>query len=168
MELKRYPDRALRKKCLPVRDVDDEFVSRAQQMLEFMYAAEGLGLAAPQVGRTDRIVTLDVAQQREGTRIFLNPRIVSHEGYMEEEEGCLSLPGIRVKVPSAEKVAVRAFLLDGEQVEVEAEGLAAAAWQHELDHLNGVLIIDHLTPTRLITIRGQLKDLEEIAQRQER
>ena len=87
---------------------------------------------------------------------------------MEEEEGCLSLPGIRVKVPRAEKVAVRAFLLDGEQVEVEAEGLAAAAWQHELDHLNGVLIIDHLTPTRLITIRGQLKDLEEIAQRQER
>ena len=161
MELRYYPDRVLRKPCAPVREVDDELAAKAQRMLEFMYDAEGIGLAANQVGWSHRIVTLDVELARQGTRIFINPRIVNREGHVELEEGCLSLPGVRLAVPRAEKVAVVAYTLEGERVETEAEGLEACAWQHELDHLNGVLIIDKVPPTRLMAVRGQLKQLAE-------
>ncbi len=160
MELKVYPDRVLRRKCRPTRRIDDEFVRRAREMLDFMYEAKGLGLAAPQVGWTDRIVTLDVEQQQEGGRIFVNPRIVQREGQMEHEEGCLSLPGLQVEVPRSESVLIVAYTLGGERREIQAEGLAACAWQHEVDHLNGILIIDRLPPTALTSVRRQLKRLE--------
>jgi len=163
LEIKYYPDRVLRRSCRAVREVDDEFVRRAEEMLDFMYAVEGLGLAAPQVGWTSRIVTVDADGTRAGKRIFVNPRITHREGYMEEEEGCLSLPGIRLKVPRSAKVAVVAYTLTGERVEMEAEDLASCAWQHELDHLNGVLIIDKVPPTGLIPLRARLKELEREA-----
>ncbi len=161
MELKVYPDKVLRRTCRPVREIDEELWQRAHEMLDFMYQAEGLGLAGPQVGWSDQIVTLDVEQDREGKRIFVNPRIVHRDGQTREEEGCLSLPGIRVQVPRAAKVGVVAYSLDGEKVELEAEGLRARAWQHELDHLNGLLIIDRLQPTALMAVRDQLKKLEQ-------
>jgi peptide deformylase len=163
LELKIYPDGVLKKRCKPLRRVDDEVLERAEQMLEFMYEAEGLGLAAPQVGWCDRIVTLDVDLQREDPRIFVNPLIVRREGEMAQEEGCLSLPGVRVKVPRASKVLVVAYTLAGERLEIEAEGVAASAWQHEMDHLNGLLIIDRLAPTTMMTIRDRLKELEQQA-----
>ncbi len=161
MELRIYPDGVLRKRCRPVEEIDDALVARAEDMLEFMYAAEGVGLAAPQVGWTDRVVTLDVEMEREGPRIYVNPRIVGREGYVEQEEGCLSLPGLRVLVARSERVAVVAYTLEGERLEMEAEGLAARAWQHELDHINGVLIVDRLPPARLMSIRSHLKRLEQ-------
>ncbi|MFO8007641.1 MAG: peptide deformylase [Candidatus Brocadiia bacterium] len=160
MELKIYPDGVLRKRCRPVEEIDDAFVSRAEDMLEFMYEADGVGLAGPQIGWTDRIVTLDVDLDRDGPRIYVNPRIIGREGHAEEEEGCLSLPGLRVQVPRSERVAVVAYTLEGERLEMEAEGLAARAWQHELDHINGVLIVDRLPPARLMSIRSHLKRLE--------
>ncbi|MGD2175370.1 MAG: peptide deformylase [Candidatus Brocadiaceae bacterium] len=160
MELKYYPERVLRKKARPLEQIDDEVLVRAQEMLEFMYEAEGIGLAAPQVGWSDRLVTLDVEQEHEGERIFVNPRIVERGGHLEHEEGCLSLPGIKVCVPRAERVTVVAYTLQGERVELEAEGLHACAWQHEMDHLNGLLIIDRLSPTALISLRDQLQRLE--------
>jgi len=163
MELKYYPDRVLRKKSRPLQEVNDEVMERAQQMLDFMYQAEGVGLAGPQIGWERRIVTIDVEGANPEDRIFINPLIVRREGAAEQEEGCLSLPGIKVKVPRAEKVAVVAYTLAGQRVEFEFEGLAACVWQHELDHLNGVLIIDKLPPTTLITIRDQLKKLEGAA-----
>ena len=168
MELKYYPDRVLRKKCRPVEEVNDEVVERARRMLEFMYESEGLGLAAPQVGWSDRIVIVDVEGSKQGERIFLNPRLVRREGHMEQEEGCLSLPGVRLNVPRAEEMTVAAYTLAGERVELEVEGLGSAVWQHELDHLNGVLIIDKVPPTSLISIREQLKKLEREAAEGER
>jgi len=161
VELKYYPDRVLRKKTRPIQEVNDDVMERARQMLEVMYEAEGVGLAGPQVGWGRRIVTIDVEGAKPQDRVFVNPLIVRRDGMTEQEEGCLSLPGIKVKIPRAEKVTVVAYTLAGERVEFDFEGLAACVWQHELDHLNGVLIIDKLPPTTLITIREQLKQLEE-------
>ncbi len=161
MEIKVYPDRILRRRCRPVEQVDDRLVAEAHEMLEFMYVADGVGLAGPQIGRTDQIVTLDTEQSREGERIFLNPRIIERQGRQEEEEGCLSLPGLRAVVERAQKIVVVAYTLDGQRFEIAAEDLAARAWQHELDHLNGVLFIDRLPPTKLIALRDQLKRLEQ-------
>jgi peptide deformylase len=160
VELRYYPDRVLKRTCRPLREVTSETVTRAEEMLEFMYEADGCGLAGPQVGWGERIVTLDPEGGREGLRIFINPLIVHREGQSEIEEGCLSLPGIRVPVPRAAKVRVVAYTLRGERLEMEADGLAACAWQHEVDHLNGILIIDRLPPTKLITLREPLKRLE--------
>lgn len=161
LELKFYPAQVLRRRCRPVQEVNDEVMARAQEMLEFMYAFDGIGLAASQVGWSRRIVTIDPELEKEGARIFVNPLIVHREGDMELEEGCLSLPGVRVKLHRAEKIKVVAYTLAGERVEFEAEDLAACAWQHELDHLNGLLIIDKVPPTTLMTIRDQLKKLEQ-------
>jgi peptide deformylase len=163
MELKVYPDGVLRRRCRPVERIDEHFVERTDGMLEFMYESNGIGLAAPQVGWLDRLVTLDVAGEKEGLRVFINPRITHREGHLEEEEGCLSLPGVRVRVPRAERVVVVAYTLAGERVEMAEEGLAACAWQHECDHLNGVLIIDRLSPTAVMAVREQLKALEKAA-----
>ena len=146
MELKLYPDRILRRKCQPVREVDDEVLRRAEEMLQFMYESDGVGLAGPQIAWPRQILTLDVGGEHLDPRIFVNPRIVNREGYIEIEEGCLSLP---------------------ERGEAEAEGLAAVAWQHELDHLNGILFIDHLAPTQLITIRDELKRMGQEVREQD-
>jgi peptide deformylase len=158
-----YPEPDLRKKSRPIRCVDDEVLRRANRMLEFMYVADGVGLAGPQIGWSNQIVTLDAEQQHEGTRIFVNPYIARREGTLESEEGCLSLPGIRINVPRAERVAVVAYTIMGERLELEAEGLAACVWQHELDHLNGVLIIDRVPPTVVMSVREQLRELERQA-----
>ena len=160
MELKLYPADVLKKRCQPVRDVDDDVMARAREMLDFMYTCDGLGLAASQVGWSRRIVTIDPDVAREGERIFVNPLIVERDGSIELEEGCLSLPGVRATVSRAERVKVVAFTLSGERREFEAEGLAACAWQHELDHLNGLLILDRLTPTQVMALRDQLRALE--------
>lgn len=163
MELHYYPDRVLKRRSRPVRAVTDQTVARAEEMLQLMYDAEGLGLAGPQVGWGERIVTLDVTGEREGERVFLNPAIVHREGETELEEGCLSLPGVRARIARAARVRVLAYTLKGERLEMEAEGLAACAWQHEMDHLNGLLIIDRLPPTTLIALRDQLRRLEQEA-----
>ena len=161
MEIKCYPDPVLKKACRPVRRITDDFVRRAHEMLEFMYEADGVGLAACQVGWRDRIITLDVELSQHDPRIFVNPVILTREGEFEMEEGCLSLPGLRLRVPRAERVKIVAYTLDGQRLEMEAEGFAACAWQHELDHLNGLLIVDRVPPTTLIGLREQLRRLEE-------
>ncbi len=160
VELRIYPDEVLRKSCRPIERIDDGLVSEAREMLEFMYESEGIGLAGPQVGWPRRLMTLDVEHQAQDPRIFVNPRIVEREGHVELEEGCLSLPGLRLHVPRSEKVRVVAYTLEGERLEIEAEGLEAVAWQHETDHLNGVLIIDRVQPTRLMSVRERLRRLE--------
>lgn len=167
MEVILYPDRILRQRCEPVREIDDETFRNADGMLECMYESEGLGLAAPQVGWTQRIVTLDPEGERSGERIFVNPRLLDQQGQVEREEGCLSLPGIWIPVVRAEKVVVSAYTLRGRKVEIEAEGLVARAWQHELDHLNGTLIIDRVPATTRMRIRSRLKELEEQAAEKE-
>jgi peptide deformylase len=168
VELRYYPDRILKRRCPALREVTDEVVARAHEMLDFMYEADGVGLAAPQVGWPVRLLTLDVEASRQGRRIYLNPRIARAEGEVEEDEGCLSLPGMRVAVPRAARIEIVAYTLKGEPVEMAADGLLARAWQHEMDHLNGLLIVDRLSPTRLMAVRDQLKRLEQEAAEPER
>jgi peptide deformylase len=161
MQIVHYPDRVLSRQSKPVREVDRDLLDRAHEMLELMYEEDGIGLAGPQVGWSRRIITLDVDQDRQGERIFINPRIIDRNGTVAGEEGCLSLPGMSLEVPRAAEVTVAAYTPKGERVEIEADGLHAAAWQHELDHLDGLLIINRADPADVMAVTRQLRKLEK-------
>jgi peptide deformylase len=120
-----------------------------------------VGLAGPQAGWNARIVTLDVEGEKKGRRIYVNPRIISAEGSESQEEGCLSLPEVWVPISRAERVVVKAYTIRGEQIQIEAEGLHARAWQHEIDHLNGTLIIDRVEGELPGEASSKLQELEE-------
>ena len=141
-----YPDPVLRKKAREVKSIDDRVARLAAEMAETMYAAPGIGLAAPQVGVSERVILVDVTgPERKELITLVNPVIVEKEGTVIFEEGCLSLPEVREKVERAARVLVRGYDLDEREREIEAEGLLAIALQHEIDHLNGVLFIDYLS-----------------------
>lgn len=141
-----YPDPRLRNKAEPVSQVTDELRKLIDDMAETMYAAPGVGLAATQIGEPHRLFIIDIATEDEPSdlRVFINPEIVSREGTQDWAEGCLSFPGVTEEIKRAERVKVRALDKDGQPFELEAEGLLAVAVQHENDHLDGVLMIDHL------------------------
>ncbi|BBL72389.1 peptide deformylase [Methylogaea oryzae] len=143
-----FPDERLRKKALPVPEVDDAVRRLLDDMLETMYAAPGVGLAAPQVNHHKRVVVIDISEEKNEPLCLVNPEIVAKHGTEESEEGCLSVPGIFEKVERAEKVTVRALDRDGEAFELEADGLLAVCIQHELDHLDGKLFVDYLSPLK--------------------
>ena len=164
LKLRTYPDPILRAVCPALREVTDAELARARDMLELMYTLEGAGLAGPQVGWESRVLTVDVERSMEGERIFVNPRIISMEGEQTDEEGCLSLPGIRVPVTRARQMALVAYTIKGERVEFEVQDLTARAWQHEIDHLNGIMLIDHLDAVTLTSLRQELKRLERAAE----
>jgi peptide deformylase len=154
MQILIYPNPQLRQKAQPVEEVNGETRAKSMEMLELMYAAKGVGLAAPQVGWLARIVVTDVDGRREGNRVFVNPVLIEESGEEVMEEGCLSFPGITAKIPRAARVKVSAYTLDGEKLEIAAEGIHARAWQHELDHLDGSLIVDRMsTVARLANVR---------------
>ncbi len=140
-------DPVLREKALPVTEIDGALQSLIDEMAKTMYKAKGLGLAANQVGETKRIFILDLGQRENKPEllVFINPEIVEAEGELYEEEGCLSIPGYSAKVKRKAKVLVRAVDREGKEFERELEGLGARAIQHEIDHLNGILYIDHLS-----------------------
>lgn len=141
-----YPDPRLRDEAKPVDDVDDELRSLIEDMAETMYAAPGVGLAAPQIGVSKRLFIVDIAAEDEPSdlHVFINPEIVRHEGTQTWTEGCLSFPGVSEDVERAAEVTVRATNADGEPFELSADGLLAVAIQHEHDHLEGKLMIDHV------------------------
>lgn len=141
-----YPDPRLRQKAQPVGDVTPEIVKLIDDMAETMYAAPGVGLAATQIGEPHRIFLVDVAADDEPSNllVFINPEIVRQEGQQTGPEGCLSFPGISEDIKRAERVRVRARGRDGATFEIAADGLLAVAIQHELDHLDGVLMIDRM------------------------
>ncbi len=154
-----YPDPFLKKEAASVEKVDDQLVTLAHDMLETMYNAPGVGLAAPQVGHGKRLIVLDVSH-KEGERdphILINPEIVESDGAVTFEEGCLSLPGYLTDVKRAEKVLVRGLDLNENPVEIEADELLAIALQHEIDHLNGVLIIDRASPLKRELYRRKVR-----------
>ena len=156
-----YPDPVLRKKAKLVAEIDGEVRRRAREMIDIMYDAVGVGLAAPQVGWSARIITLNTTGEPEDEGVFVNPRIARSEGEVTEEEGCLSLPGIRAKIIRSACVEVQAYTLDGDEVRMQADGLLARAWQHEIDHLDGILIIDRMAPAARLMHRRRLKELEQ-------
>jgi peptide deformylase len=145
-----YPDPRLREPGKRVPTMTPELQQLADDMAETMYAAPGVGLAATQVGELWQIFVVDCAAEGEPSdlRVFVNPEILSLEGAVTFDEGCLSFPGAREEVERAEKVRVRAQDRDGKWFELEAEGLLAIAIQHEYDHLQGVLMIDRLGPLK--------------------
>lgn len=147
LEIRTYPDDVLRKKAEPVEVVDDEIKKLVDDMAETMYAAPGVGLAANQVGVLKRVAVIDVeyTDGKPNLLVLINPTIIEKNGVSVTEEGCLSLPGVSEPVERAAEVKVRALNIDGEPVEISAEGFFAHAVQHELDHLDGTLFIDHLS-----------------------
>ncbi len=146
-EIVKYPDPVLAKKGEPITVFDDKLKTLVEEMFESMYAAQGIGLAAPQIGLSQRLTVIDVSFKKnpEEKIVLINPEIIEREGEQYEEEGCLSLPEIRDKVKRAAKVKVRAQNTDGEWFEIEGEELLSRAFQHEIDHLDGVLFIDRLS-----------------------
>jgi peptide deformylase len=148
LEIKRYPEKVLAKRALPVEDIGRDLQLLIDDMIETMYAAPGVGLAAPQVGVSLRLIVVDVSV-REGEQtpliVLINPEILHTEGEVESEEGCLSLPGYITTVKRAEKVVVKGMDREGSFMEVEGEGLLSRALQHEIDHLNGRLLIDRIS-----------------------
>ncbi len=137
----KHPDSILREKAIPVRKFNDHLEKLLDDMAETMYAAEGVGLAAPQVGVSKRVAVVDVGDDH-GLIELINPEIVAQEGKQLGAEGCLSIPGLVGEVSRAQKVKVRAFNRHGEAFILEGEDYLARAIQHEIDHLNGVLFID--------------------------
>jgi peptide deformylase len=141
-----FPDKRLRNKALPVEQVDDSIRALLDDMLETMYAAPGVGLAAIQVNVRKRVVVIDVSEDKNAPLCLVNPEILEKAGAEEMEEGCLSVPGIYEKVARAEKIRMRALGRDGRAFELETEGLLAVCIQHEIDHLEGKLFVDYLSP----------------------
>jgi peptide deformylase len=140
-----FPDARLRKKAAAVEVVDDTIRALVDDMLETMYDAPGVGLAATQVNVHKRVVVMDVSEEKNEPLCFINPKITEKTGTEEMEEGCLSVPGIFEKVTRAEKVIVSALDRNGEPFELDADGLLAVCIQHELDHLEGKLFVDYLS-----------------------
>ena len=141
-----YPDPRLRKKAEPIEHVTPEISRLIDDMAETMYAAPGVGLAATQIGEPYRLFIIDIAGEDEPSNllVFINPEIVARDGDQTWAEGCLSFPGVTEDIKRAEKVTVKAIGIDGKEFTLSAEGLLAVAIQHENDHLEGVLMIDHL------------------------
>jgi peptide deformylase len=163
MQIVHYPHPALRRVSKPVAQVNDEIRHIARDMLDLMHAANGIGLAANQVAIPLQLFVLGPkADSGEAApdRVFINPRILERKGIVEEEEGCLSLPGLYGKLKRAERVRVRALELNGEPFDLEAEGLMARAIQHEFDHLQGILFIDKLGPLAKLSVVAKIKEFE--------
>ena len=166
---------ALRKKAVPVADVTDDLRRLAMDMLETMYAAKGLGLAAEQVGRTECICVIDVPLEAEKETcrevnasvamplILINPEIIAREGKQRNDEGCLSFPDIGASITRANQVTVAFTALTGERQAVTVQGLLSRAIQHEVDHLNGILLVDNMSPMQKLSVSGQLRRLQACA-----
>ncbi len=156
-----YPHPTLAAKAEPVTEFDDELKELAQNMAQTMYEAPGIGLAANQVGVLKRIIVIDVSEEHNDLRVFVNPEIIAQSEEIEEfEEGCLSLKGLYETVKRPERVTVRAQDLDGEPFELEAEGLLAICLQHEIDHLHGIVFIDHLSRLKKDRAKVKLRKLK--------
>ena len=159
-----YPDPVLKQKAVPVTEFDAELKQLAEDMVETMYAAPGVGLAAPQVGVLQRLIVLDCSAKDEPADLLIavNPEVLSGEGESLEEEGCLSVPGYWACVKRQANVTMRYQDLDGNPCEREAEGLLAVGIQHEIDHLDGVLFVDRLSPLKRSMFKKKyLKMLKE-------
>ena len=146
-EIVKYPDPVLSKPAASVTEFGPALKKLVAEMFESMYAAQGIGLAAPQIGLSKRLTVIDISFKKNPDEkvVLINPEIIQEEGKQFEEEGCLSLPDIREKVHRAARVKVRAQNERGEWFELEGEELLARAFQHEIDHLNGVLFIDRIS-----------------------
>jgi peptide deformylase len=154
----RYPDVRLHKIARPVGAVDDRIRQLVADMFETMYAAQGIGLAATQVDVHERLIVMDVSEERNQPQVLINPELVwTSDEMLTGDEGCLSVPQIYDKVPRHERVRVRALDRDGKTFEFDADGLLAVCVQHEMDHLLGKVFVDYLSPLKRNRIRAKLQ-----------
>ena len=165
LDIKVYPDKVLRRRAEPVpRERFGNGLGRlASGMLSLMYESAGVGLAAPQVGLSIRLLVMDPDPDRKSPVVLVNPRIVESSGREAGEEGCLSLPGVAAEVGRAERVTVEFHTVDGKRDAFDAAGLPARIIQHEIDHLDGRLFIDRLNPEGRLAVRDALRELERRA-----
>ena len=176
LDIVQYGHPVLRERCAPVTEVTDEIRKLAEDMVETMYDASGVGLAAPQIGRALRLAVVDVAHDPECISflkidgedvelsacmplVFVNPELEFTGEKEREKEGCLSIQGIQAEVPRPGALKARLEQLDGRVIEVETDGLLARAIQHETDHLNGVLFVDRVSPAVKLRLKGKLRQL---------
>ena len=161
-EIVKYPDPVLEQPGEPVTEFNDELARLVDDMFESMYAAKGIGLAAPQIGLSKRLTVIDLSfkEKREDRIVLINPEIVSREGKQYEEEGCLSLPEIREKVSRAARVRVRAQDLKGRWFETDGEELLARAFQHEIDHLDGILFFRRVSALKRDLILRRIRKMQ--------
>jgi peptide deformylase len=162
MEVLHFPDPRLRKKAVPVAAVDEALRKLAADMLETMYAENGVGLAATQVNVQRRIVVIDLSAERNQPLVLVNPEILRQAGSEQSQEGCLSVPGYFDTVERSTELRYRYQTLDGEMIEAEADGLMAICLQHEIDHLNGKLFIDYLSSLKRERIRKKIEKQDRI------
>jgi peptide deformylase len=162
-EVVKYPDPVLARPGEPVTVFDAKLKKLVDEMFDSMYAAQGIGLAAPQIAISKRIAVIDVSFKKNPKEkiVLINPEIVDRTGKQSEEEGCLSLPEIREKVSRAEWVRVRAQDVTGAEIEVEGDELLGRALQHEIDHLDGILFIDHLSRLKRDLVLRKIKKLQK-------
>lgn len=157
LEILEYPDPRLRTKAKAVTHVDDRIRRLVDDMLETMYAAPGIGLAASQVNVHQRIIVIDISEARDTPHVFINPMLELEGGVQEAEEGCLSVPGFYETVTRAEAIRVKALDRHGEPFELSADGMLAVCIQHECDHLEGRLFVDYLSTLKRQRIRKKLE-----------
>lgn len=156
-----FPDPNLRKIAKPVETIDAAIRQLAQDMLETMYEERGIGLAATQVNVQKRLIVMDLSDERNAPLILVNPEITTTEGSEESQEGCLSVPGFYEKVQRPKKISYRYLDLDGRTVDGEADGLLSVCIQHEIDHLDGILFIDYLSPLKRQMLQKKIKKQEK-------
>lgn len=159
-----FPDERLRKKAVMVQAVDIKIKKLVDDMLETMYQAKGIGLAATQVNIHQRIVVIDISEEKDKPLCLINPEIIEKEGIEESEEGCLSVPGFFEKVKRAEKIKVKALDKEGKPFELEADDLLAVCIQHELDHLEGKLFVDYISSLKRERIKKKLDKIHKLEQ----
>ena len=151
-----FPDERLRKKAEPVVEVNDDIKKLVDDMFETMYESRGVGLAATQVNVHQRVIVMDTSEEKDAPICLINPEIIEKDGVEESEEGCLSVPGFFEKVKRAENIKVKAVNRDGDSFELDADDLLAVCIQHEMDHLEGKLFVDYLSPLKRQRIKKKM------------
>ena len=160
-----YPDDNLAKVCQPVETIDAQLNTFIDNMFDTMYEHEGIGLAAPQVNVLKRVITIDIEGDKTNQIVLINPEIIESSSETGIEEGCLSIPGCRALVPRKEKLTVKALNRQGQEFVLEADGLLAICIQHEIDHLNGVLFVDHISQLKRQRIKEKMLKLKKQLER---
>ena len=157
-EIRTYGDPVLKSTALEIQKIDDKLVRLTDEMFDIMYDAPGIGLAAPQIGVQKKLFVYDIG---DGADVLINPEIVEASGEWVYEEGCLSIPGLYVEMIRPKEVLLKGINLDGEEITVEADELLSRLFQHELDHLNGVLMFDRMTPEQRVEAMAEYRRLHE-------
>ncbi len=160
LEILKYPDKFLKRSATPVAEINDDILELIDDMAETMYDEPGVGLAATQVGRDERLIVYDISEDQEKRQydVLINPEILSQEGvFVTEKEGCLSVPDFKANVKRAASVTVSGLNRKGKPIRLEAEDMMAAVFQHEIDHLNGILFIDRISGLKRDMYKRRIK-----------